>query len=43
MKINKTKLYENFVDIKNTANIKLMVCYKELLTTKGIKNNILFL
>ena len=42
MKINKTKLYENFVDIKNIANIKLMVCYKELLSIKGIKNNIAF-
>jgi len=40
MKINTTKLYENFVDIKNKANIKLMVCYKELLTIQGIKNNI---
>ena len=40
MKINKTKLYENFIDIKNIANIKLMVCYKELLTLRGIKNNI---
>ena len=30
MNINKTKLYKNFVDIKNIANIKVMACYKEL-------------
>ena len=40
MKINKSKLYDNFVDIKNIANIKLLRCYKQLLTLKGIKNNI---
>ena len=42
MKINKTKLYENFIDIKNIANFKLMVCYNELFSDKGIKNNIAF-
>ena len=40
MKINKTKLYENFIDIKNIANIKLMVCYKVLFSKNGIKSNI---
>ena len=40
MKINKTKLYENFIDIKNIANIKLIFCYKVLFTLEGIKKNI---
>ena len=39
MKINKTKLYKNFIDIKNIANIKLLVCYKKLFSIKGILNN----
>ena len=42
IKINKTKLYENFIDIKNIVNIKLMACYKELFNNKGIKRNIAF-
>ena len=42
MKINKTKLYHNFVDINNIANIKLMICYKELFKINGIKKNIAF-
>ena len=42
MKINTSKLYDNFIDIKNIANIKLMNCYKELFTVKGIKQNIAF-
>ena len=40
MKINKTKLYHNFIDIKNIANINLLVCYRVLFSKKGIKNNI---
>ncbi|MBO6244164.1 MAG: hypothetical protein J6O41_06350, partial [Clostridia bacterium] len=40
LKINKTKLYENFVDIKNIANIKMLSCYKVLLTKDGLKKNI---
>ena len=40
MKINKTKLYENFIDIKNIANINLMGCYKVLFGINGIRNNI---
>ena len=43
MKINKTKLYENFIDIKNIANINLLVCYKQLFKGEGIKKNIGFL
>ena len=42
MKINKTKLYENFINIKNIANIKLLVCFNELFSDKGIQNNIAF-
>ena len=40
MKINKTKLLENFVDIKNIINIKFLVCYENLLTKDGIIHNI---
>lgn len=40
MKINKTKLYQNFFDIKNSANIKILICYKLLLTVNGILYNI---
>ena len=40
MKINKTKLYESFTDIKNIANINIMVCYRVLFSKKGIENNI---
>ena len=42
MKINRTKLYENFVNIKNIANVKLMHCYKKLFTKDGIIINIAF-
>ena len=42
MKINKTKLFESFVNINNIANINLMKCYKVLLSIKGIKFNIAF-
>ena len=39
MKIDKTKLYKNFIDIKNIANINLLVCYKVLFSKKGLINN----
>ena len=39
IKINKTKLLNNFIDIRNIANINLLVCYKVLLTKKGIIKN----
>ena len=42
MNINKTKLYKNFIDIKNIANIKLMTCYKELFNKKSLIKNIAF-
>ena len=37
--INKTKLYDNFINIKNIANINLMTCYNVLFSKKGIKKN----
>ena len=40
MNINKTKLLNNFIDIKKIANIELFVCYKQLFSFKGIKRNI---
>ena len=39
MKFDKSELYKNFIDIKNIANINLLVCYKKLFTKKGIINN----
>ena len=39
MKINKEKLFQNFIDIKNIANIQLLVCYNVLFSkVKLIKN-----
>jgi len=40
IKINKTKLYQNFVDIKNIANIKILFCYKILFTKEGLVINL---
>ena len=40
MLINKEKLFKNFIDIKNIANINILKCYKALFCIKGIKNNI---
>ena len=40
MNINKSKLYQNLIDIKNIANVKMLVCYKKLLTKDGIIFNI---
>ena len=42
MNINTTKLLKNFKDINNIANTKILICYKELFTKKGIINNIGF-
>ena len=39
MKINKTKLKENFINIKNIANINLLKCYKILFTIQGLLYN----
>ena len=38
--INKEKLMNNLVDIKNIVNLKIMKCYKILFTINGLKNNI---
>ena len=38
--INKTKLIENFIDIKNIANINILICYKILLTKESLIYNI---
>ena len=40
MNINKTKLLENFKNIKNIINVNFLVCYKKLFTKEGIINNI---
>ena len=37
MHIDKAKLYKNFIDIKNIANINILVCYKVLFSKK--RNN----
>ena len=42
MNINKTKLYENFVNIKNYVNLNILVCYKQLFSKKGLLHNIGF-
>ena len=39
IKIDKSKLFENFINIKNIANINILVCYKVLFSKEGIKNN----
>ena len=40
MNINKEKILDNFINIKNIANLNFLVCYKKLLCKKGILNNI---
>ena len=37
--INKTLLYDNFLDVNNIANINILVCYKVLFTSQGIIYN----
>ena len=39
IRFDKNKLYQNFIDIKNIANIKLLKCYKEVLNGKSLKKN----
>ena len=39
IKINISKLYDNFVNIRNIVNINILVCYKILFSKKGISNN----
>ena len=38
--INTGKLFKNFKDIRNIANIKILVCYRTLLNKEGILYNI---
>ena len=40
MNINKTKLLENFKNIKNVANLNFLICHKTLFSKKGILYNI---
>ena len=42
IKFDKKKLYDNFVDIDNIMNIKVIKCYKEAFHKSAIKNNIGF-
>ena len=42
MKINTSELYQQFTDIDNIINIKIIFCYKELFCKEGIINNIIF-
>ena len=42
MTINKTKLLENFRDIKSFMNINLLICYNNLFKLVGIAYNIGF-
>ena len=39
---NETQLYNYFIEVKNTANLKLMKCFKELFNKDGIMINIAF-
>ena len=39
MKINRAELFINSIDIKNIANINILVCYKNLFCKKGILYN----
>ena len=39
IKINKKKLLENFKDIKNIANLNILICYKKLFSKKGLFPN----
>ena len=40
MHINKTKLYNNFMDIKNIANVNILKCYNNLIKKEGLLYNI---
>ena len=43
MKIDKEKLFKNFIDINNIANINILKCYQTLFSKNGIKKNLGFL
>ena len=38
--IDVTKFFENFIDIKNVANLNLLICYKSLFIQKSFIKNI---
>ena len=40
MNIDKSKLLDNFININNIVNFNFLVCYKNLFSKIGIKNNI---
>ena len=40
MNIDKAKLLNNFINIKNFANLNFLVCHKKLFCKNGIVNNI---
>ena len=40
MHINKTNLFNNFINIKNIANVNILICYKTLLTKDNLIYNI---
>ena len=40
MNIDKDKLFKNFINIRNIANINILKCYKTLFSKNGIKRNI---
>ena len=40
MIIDKKKLFKNFIDIKNIANINILKCYKSLFSKNGLEYNI---
>ena len=42
MKINKTEIYNQFLDVKNLMNINIIFCYKKLFCLEGIIINISF-
>jgi len=39
IKFDKKKLYQNFKDINNIANIKFLKCYKNVFVLNSLKNN----
>ena len=40
--IDKEKLFDSFINVKNIGNFNLMICYKSLFSKKGILKNIGF-
>jgi len=40
IEINKDKLLDNFINIKNSININVVKCYQQLFDIEGLKNNL---